>query len=310
MYVDKTKRVVRSQSRVRGLPEQNVKTVPIWYRMVIFAAVLSLGASLLVGCGGGGKTDAEPQPTTATAPTGVPAQPTSTPTQAPRATEAPASPTAAPTSPAASDDITKFESLISNVEKLAPLRIISTNSTRYENNDPTVTEFRSDVDADGNQYMIFQERTNVLELYIVDGEMYVRYGNGDTPFVAGAFGQGANAWDMVTALGGQYLLAFDSIEKAELLGSERVNGFNTNKYAFETSMELLDPLGLSTQQGNTLEFNGFVWIEMNAVAMVKSELAFRVTSSTGDNIQEIISTFDAEKVDIPRMQKPENVVRQ
>ena len=269
-----------------------MKTIPIRYRILVVVTLVSLVASLLTGCGGGAKTKATPQSTPVSRPTNTPVPPTPTPVPTVAAEPTPA-------------EAMQFQSLISNVSKLAPVHLASSISTQEGNNLPTVSKFESDVDAAGNHYMKLYDGDAVsAEIYIVDKQMYM---GSDGQFMA-LGGQDADPWAIVAVYGGAFLWMFDKIEDAKLLGREQINGFNTNKYTFQIDSATLGLLGLAAQQGNVMEYEGFAWVEMNAMALVKSQVTIRVKSATGANVSETLAAFDAKRADISPIEKPANAV--
>ncbi len=263
------------------------------HRVLLTLLVATLTMAL-AGCGGTANPTTAPQSSPTPRPTATPVPPTPT-------TVAAAEPTAAET--------TQMDSLLTNVSKLAPVHVVSTTTTKEGDTVTQNSKLEMDMDAAGNYHMIlYTDDTVDAEIYIVDGQMYM--GGGDEQFVAFP-SEDMDPWAIVAAYGGAFLWVFDTMEDASLIGTETVNGFNTNKYSYQIDLSAMGLAGLlAGQEGNFLEYQGFAWVEMSAKALVKSQVKFQVQEAGDAQVTEVQTTFDAEKANIPTIQEPENVLGQ
>lgn len=251
--------------------------------------VIAMAASL-AACGGGAKATPGPTATPKPSPTPVP---TNTPTPEPE-------PTAA--------EPTELESLISNLTRLAPVRVESILSNQEGDEPARITRTEAEIDAAGNQRVRLYEGDNLSgEFLFVDKQMYVA--TGDDQYVA--MGEVDDPWVVLTVYGGAFLLVFNNLQDAEFVGKEQVNGFNTNKYRVRIDLSQFGLSGfVAGQQGAVLEYEGFAWVEMNAMALVKAETLYRAKSTTDEKVTELRTTFNAQKADVPTIEKPANILGQ
>jgi hypothetical protein len=102
---------------------------------------------------------------------------------------------------------------------------------------------------------------------------------------------------------------FNDLQQAEFVGKEQVNGFSTNKYRVQVDLSQFGLSGfVAGQQGAVLEYQGFAWVEMKAMALVKGETLYRAKSTSDEKVTEIRTTFNAQKADIPAIEKPTNIL--
>lgn len=243
-------------------------------------------ATALVGCGGGAKSTPKPTATPLPTPTPVP-----TPTPEPE-------PTAA--------QPTELDSLISHLARLAPVRAESVLSTQEGDNPATVNRTVAEIDAAGNQRIQMYEGDNLaVEILVVDNQMYLKM-EGDQYM---AMGESNDPWAALMMYGGAFLLMFNDLQQAEFVGKEQVNGFSTSKYRVQVDLSQFGLGGfVAGQQGAVLEYQGFAWVEMNAMALVKGETLYRAKSTSDEKVTEIRTTFNAQKADIPAIEKPANIL--
>ncbi|GAB4400010.1 MAG: hypothetical protein Kow00123_07340 [Anaerolineales bacterium] len=245
-------------------------------------------ATALVGCGGGAKST--PAPTATPRPTPTPV-PTDTPTPQPE-------PTAA--------EPTELDSLISHLARLAPVRVESVLSSQEGDNPPTINRTVAEIDAAGNQRIQMYEGDNLtVEILVVQNQMYMK-SEGDQYL---SMGESNDPWSALMLYGGAFLLVFNDLQQAEFVGKEQVNGFSTNKYRVQVDLSQFGLSGfVAGQQGAVLEYQGFAWVEMNAMALVKGETLYRAKSTSDEKVTEIRTTFNAQKADIPAIEKPTNIL--
>ncbi len=247
-------------------------------------------AASLVACGGGAKTT--PKPAATPVPTPTPA-PTNTPTPEPQPTPA---------------ELTELDSLISNLARLAPVRVESTLSSKEGDATARVTRTEAEIDAAGNQRVQLYEGDNLTtEFLFVDKQMYLA--TGDNQYMA--MGETDDPWTVLMVYGGAFLLVFNNLQDAEFVGKEQVNGFSANKYRVQIDLSQFGLGGfVAGQQGAVLEYEGFAWVEMNAKALVKAETLYRAKSATDEKVTEWRATFNAQKADVPAIEKPANILGQ
>jgi len=247
-------------------------------------------ATALAGCGGGAKPT--PAPTATPRPTPTPL-PTATPTPEPE-------PTAA--------EPTELDSLISHLSLLAPVHVTSTLSIKEGDEPEKVTRTEADIDAAGNQHIwIYDGDTLSGEFLFVDNQMYVKM-EGDQYL---SMGEADDPWGAMMVYGGGFLflIIFNDLQQAEFVGKEQVNGFSTTKYRVQVDLSQFGLAGLAAgAQGAVVDYQGFAWVEMNAMALVKAETLYRAKATTDEKITEVRMTFDAVKADIAPIEKPANVM--
>lgn len=266
-----------------------MKTRSFLIRAIAVLLVVAM-TTALAGCGGGAKSTPKPQATAAPTPTPVP---TNTPTPEPQPTQA---------------ETTELDSLISHLGLLAPVRVVSTFTTKEGDNPESVTRTETEIDAAGNQRVrLYQGENLTVELLFVDKQMYVKSENDQYL----AMGEQNDPWDALVIYGGAFLLIFNNLQEAEFVGKEQVNGFNTNKYRVKIDLSQFGLSGLlAGQQGVVLDYEGFAWVEMNAKALVKAETLYRAKSTTDEKVTEMRTAFNAEKADVAPIETPTNVIRQ
>jgi hypothetical protein len=274
--------------------EIHVRTKGYFVRAISILLVIAI-ATALVGCGGGAKSTPKPTATAAPTPTPLP-------------TNTPVPPTPEPAAQPTEGATTELDSLISHLALLAPVHVVSTLTTKEGDNPESVTRTEADIDAAGNQRIQLYEGDSLsAELLFVDQQMYM--GTGGDQYIA--MGEQTDPWVALTVYGGAFLLMFNDLQQAELVGREQVNGFDTNKYSIQFGLGQLGLSGfLAGQQGAVMENTGFAWVERNANALVKAESLYRVKSTTDESATEMRTAFDAEKADIPKIEKPTNILGQ
>jgi hypothetical protein len=135
------------------------------------AVTLVLGL-LLTGCSSGPKAV---QPTAETGPTQ--AAPTAEP-EPTKVVEPTVEPQAAPEGAGE-----RIDNALDSLLKLAPLHLVSYFEYKQGDDKAQTSRFEGDVDANGNQHMfLYVDDAESLELYIVDGTMYL--GGGEGQFLA------------------------------------------------------------------------------------------------------------------------------
>lgn len=202
-----------------------------------------------------------------------------------------------------------MESLTGHLAPLAPIRVTSTLSIKEGDAPECVNRTEAEIDAAGNQHIWLYDGDTLSgeflfvdkQVYMSAGEQYVALGTADDP------------WSVMMVYGGGFLflLLFNDLHQAELVGREQVNGFSANKYRVQVDLSQFGLAGMTMgAQGAVLDYEGFAWVEMNAKALVKAETLYRAKSTTDEKITEIRMAFDAVKADIAPIEKPTNVLGQ
>ncbi len=229
-------------------------------------------------------------------------------TAAPVGTEVPSAGQA--TEPVKEVDAGQLTHLLANVVKLAPVHATSLWA-RYKGQElQEKARVEMDIDEAGNRHVFVSsgdEDTLRTELVQVDGDMFVRSGP-DEEFLVLSGQAGAGDLDFMAFYGAPWLLFFNDVEQASPVGSETVNGFETDKYDIKFNTLSLGPLGAAALiRGGLVDYKGTGWIEPHSLALVKSSVDITVKDS-GDAQPTILQVrYDVTKADVAPIQRPSNV---
>ncbi|MCL6432123.1 MAG: hypothetical protein K6V36_14905 [Anaerolineae bacterium] len=260
------------------------------------AVTLAL-ALLLTGCSTGPKAA---QPTAETGPAQA------APTKEPEPTgvvEPTAEPQAAP-----EDAGERIDNALDNLLKLAPLHLVSYFEYKQGDDKAQTSRFEGDVDANGNQHMfLYVDDGESVELYIVDGTMYL--GGGEGQFLAMGEAPEGSTFAFLGLYGGAYLLSYNQLEDAKRLGSESVNGFDCDKYQVRYDLSTAGLSGAIAQaQGVEWEYEAFAWIEKGTRALVRARVDWKGKSSADAEVSTYHSEFDATRGTVKEIKAPEKVM--
>lgn len=265
------------------------------YKTTRTAIVLGLLAAVVVstllsGCGGGG--GAAKEPATQVPQAGQP--PTQPPTAKPAATQAPAT--------------TDLQNAFDNLVKLAPVHLKSAFVAKKGEAVQSSVSYEADVDAKGNQHLkLMSGNDGAMEIYVVDGKMYI--GAGEGQFVmAGDVEKGAG-FAFLAVYGGAYLLAFNELKDAKLVGSEAVGPWQANKYQVNMNLASFGAAGLAAgAQGAQWQYQGFAWIEPTKQALVKATVDWSGKAAGAAETESYHSEFLASKGTVTEIKAPEGAL--
>lgn len=268
------------------------------YTVIQLALACLMIASLgLAGCGG---------PKQAAGPSDQPGAAQAAPTSAPEPTAEPTA-TPEPSGPEAGEE-TEVTGALDNLLELTPLHLTSAFVTTDADGDTTTSRFEADLDAKGNQHLfIYGEDDQATELYVVDGTMYIGIEGGQ--FMPMGELEAGDSFAFIGMYGGAYLLAYNDLANARMVGSESVNGFQTDKYEVNLNLASLGLGGLAAgAQGAEFSYEGYAWIEQASQALVRSQVDWSSKSADQEKADTWHAEFDATKGTVEEIQAPENVL--
>lgn len=265
-------------------------------RTVVLLSLLCLLAlsPLLVGCGGGNTA----KPTASQAAEELSQEPTE---------EAVEEPTEASISEPTEAAATELENTFDNLLSLAPMHI--TSSLTYKSGDQVETNmsYEADVDANGNQHMTIVSNDQPVEIYLVDGKMYMG-AEGDQYIGVGDVEDDAG-FGFLAIYGGAYLLAFNDLQDATLVGREAVGPWQADKYEIKMDLGSLGLGGLvAGVEGAQWDYSGTAWVEPNAKALVKAVVDWSGKGSDETQTTSWHSEFLASEGTVTEITAPENVL--
>ena len=130
------------------------------------------------------------------------------------------------------------EKVLDNLVKLAPVHIVSSYENKKGDSVVRSGGLEGDIDANGNQHLFLtSDGGSPTEIYLIDGALYIKSEDSDQFVKMEGFGSDSDsAFAFIAIYGGAYMLAFNNLEEAKLVGSESVNGYNTQKYEFKNDL--------------------------------------------------------------------------
>ncbi len=277
-------------------------------RTVVLLSLLCLLAfsPLLMGCGAVGavKQAAEAAKSVATLaadelgkePTGEPSEePTSEPAEEPG--EEPVDEPGA--------EGTALENTFDNLIKLAPVHMSSAWTTKVGDKVRATISYEADVDANGNQHIKLMSNDQPVEMVIADGQIYMK---AEDQFIS--LGEhNEEGFGFLAVYGGAYLLAFNDLKEAKLVGSEAVGPWQANKYEIQMDLASLGVSGLAAgAQGAEWDYKGTAWIEPNSGALVKAVVDWSGKGIGTEELESWHSEFLASEGTVTEITAPENVV--
>ncbi|MGQ9683088.1 MAG: hypothetical protein ACUVX9_11160 [Anaerolineae bacterium] len=213
--------------------------------------------------------------------------------------------------PEATSEPSAEKNLLDNLVKLAPVHIKSSYELKEGDRVVRWGSLEGDIDANGNQHLFLtNDGGSPSELYLIDGALYIKSDDSDQFVKMEGFGDDADSTFAFIALyGGAYMLAFNNLQEARMLGSESVNGYNTQKYEFKSDLASLGVSGLAAGvQGATWEYQNMAWIETSQQAIVKGLLAWVAKGADDAEPSSFTSSFDAMPGTVKSIQPPDNVL--
>lgn len=210
-----------------------------------------------------------------------------------------------------SGETTSMEGTVGKLLQLAPVHLESAYETKMGDVVESSLRFSGDMDANGNQHVFLYDQGELsAELYVVDGTLYVgTEADGETVFIS--LGESAEQGDIsyLAVYGGAYLLVFDDLEEATLVGSESVNGYDTDKYRIAYDLSSLGLGGfVEGAQGAEWNYEGYAWIEKETGALVKAVVDWSGKGSDDEELESYHSEFEATPGDFGEITAPENVM--
>ena len=232
------------------------------------------------------------------------------PTAALEATAEPEEPTAPPeeSGSEAVGEEAEVTGALDNLLKLAPLHMRSVFVATDADGETTEVRFEGDLDAKGNQHvLLYGEDDQATELYVVDGKLYI--GVEGSQFMALGEVEAGESFAFVALYGGAYLLAYNDLGSAKRVGSETVNGFQTDKYEVKLDLASFGLGGLAAEaQGAEFKYEGYAWVESSSGALVRSQVDWTAKASAEEKAETWHAEFDATKATVEEIQAPENVL--
>jgi len=278
---------------------------------LLLGLLLALSMAL-AGCGGNKPAPAAESNNTESSSSA--AEPTATlevaaePTAAP---EAAAEPTEATTAGDNSADSGEITDALNSLIKLAPLHMTSSFESKESDQVSSAGRVESDVDAKGNQHtIIYDKDNNQTELYIVDKKMYLRTDANSDQYVAVDFQEdNSSSFAFLAMYGGAYLLGFNDMQDAKKVGSEKINGFQCDKYEMKMSLASLGVAGVAADaSGADFNYQGNAWIEPNAKALIKAHVDWTSKAADSGTVETFQSDFEAKPGTVQEITAPQNVL--
>lgn len=211
--------------------------------------------------------------------------------------------TAEPTAPA--EATAKLENSFDNLIKLAPVHMSSAWVSKVGDEVRSSMSYEADVDANGNQHIKLLSNDEPVEIITADGKMYFKVD--DDQFVA--MGESQEGFSFLAVYGGAYLLAFNDLQEAKLLGKEAVGPWQANKYEIKMDLASLGAGGIiGGLQGAQWDYKGTAWVEPESGALVKAVVDWSAKGTGDDETESWHSEFLASKGTVTEITAPENVV--
>ncbi len=203
---------------------------------------------------------------------------------------------------------TELENTFDNLVKLAPVHMTSSYVYKKGETVQSSLSYEADLDANGNQRLTLQSNNDdPVEIYVVDGKMYIGMGEGQF-MTMGDVEQDAG-FSFLAVYGGAYLLAFNNLEEATLVGTEAVAPWQAKKYQVNMDLGTFGVAGLvSGVQGAEWQYQGFAWIETTKSALVKATVDWSGKSAGATETEGYHSEFLASQGTVTEITAPENVV--
>jgi len=229
-------------------------------------------------------------------------------TQAPQQVNTPTKAPAAKPGATPTQEVTQLENAFNNLVKLAPVHLSSSFVFKAGDTVNGSVSYEADLDAAGNQHMkLVSGSDQPVEIYVVDGKMYL--GSGGGQFMAMGNVEKGSGFGFLTMYGGAYLLAFNELSDAKLVGSETVSPWRANKYQVKVDLASLGMAGLAAgAQGVQWQYQGFAWVEPNTGALVKAVTDWSVKAANSNVTESYHSEFLASQGTVTKITAPQNVI--
>ncbi len=213
--------------------------------------------------------------------------------------------------PEPSGETTSMDGTVEKLLLLAPVHFESAYESKIGDVVDAALSFSGDMDAKGNQHFYLYDQGELsAEIYVVDQTLYVgTEQDGETMFVS--LGESAEQGDIsyLAVYGGAYLLSFNTLDEATRVGSESVNGYDTDKYKIAYDLSSLGLGGLVGEaQGAEWNYEGYAWIDKETGALVKAVVDWSSKDADDDQVRSFHSEFEASPGDFDEITAPENVI--
>ena len=229
-------------------------------------------------------------------------------TQVPQQLSTPAKATTAKPGATPTEEVTQLENAFNNLVKLAPVHLSSSFVSKAGDKVNSSLSYEADLDAAGNQHMKLVSGTDQpVEIYVVDGKMYL--GTGEGQFMPMGDVEKDTGFAFLTVYGGAYLLAFNDLSDAKLVGSETIGPWRANKYQVNMDLASFGLAGLAAgTQGAQWQYQGFAWVEPSKGALVKAVTDWSGKAAGAAETESYHSEFVASKGTVTKITAPENLV--
>ena len=229
-------------------------------------------------------------------------------TQVPQQANAPTKAATAKPGATPTEEATRLENAFNNLVKLAPVHMSSSFVAKSSDQVTSSLSYEADLDAAGNQHMkLVSGSDQPVEIYVVDGKMYL--GTGEGQFMAMGDVEKDTGFAFLTIYGGAYLLAFNDLSEAKLVGSEAVGPWRANKYQVNMDLASFGLGGLAAgAQGAQWQYQGFAWVEPSKGALVKAVTDWSGKAAGSATVESYHSEFLASQGTVTKITAPENLI--
>lgn len=200
-------------------------------------------------------------------------------------------------------EATEVDNAFDNLVKLAPVHLKSSWVSKIGDEVRSEMSYEADIDAKGNQRMTLVSGGEPIEILIVDKTMYMKAE--DDQYVS--LGEGDAGFDILAAFGGAYLLSFNKLEEATLVGSEAVGPWQAKKYQVNVNLASAGLSGfVAGAQGAKWDYKSFAWIENSQSALVKATVVWSAKGTGDAQTESFHSEFLATPGTVTEIKAPEN----
>ncbi len=202
---------------------------------------------------------------------------------------------------------TELQNTFDNLLHLAPVHMTSSWVRKVGEEVEASSSYEADLDANGNQHISLVSNDEPVELYLVDGTMYIEVEEGQ--FMGVGEIEDDAGFSFLALYGGAYLLAFNDLQDARLVGTEAVGPWQANKYEIQMDLGSFGVSGIAAGvQGAEWDYHGTAWVEPNSGALVKAVVDWRGKGADGDEVESWHSEFLASEGTVTEITAPENVL--
>lgn len=201
---------------------------------------------------------------------------------------------------------TELDNAFDKLLLLAPVHMSSFWVTKTNEQIESSVSYEADVDAAGNQHIKMLMNDEEVELYVVDKALYIK-AEGDQYISMGSSDD--EGFTFLLAFGGAYLLAFNDLEGATLVGTEAVGPWQTDKYKINMNLASLGVSGAAAGlQGADWKYQGSAWIEKSKGALVRALVNWDYKPAGSAATENYHAEFRASKGNVSEIKAPANAV--